>query len=78
MDQKHLGCSREGINSQICLKIGIPKAWVNPSGCVFIFFKNLIFLALARQFQAGNGRLWLQNLIQDRKSSKTQSKLMIF
>ena len=29
-------------------------------------------------FSAGNGRLWQQNLIQERKSSITQLKLMIF
>ena len=33
---------------------------------------------ITTSFSAGNGRLWQQNLIQERKSSITQSKLMIF
>ena len=33
----------EGINSQICLKFGTHKAWVNPWGCLFQFLKICVF-----------------------------------
>ena len=35
-------------------------------------------MEVSMSFSAGNGRLWQQNLMQERKSSITQSKLMIF
>ena len=37
-----LGCSKEGINGQICLKFRAIIAWVSPWG-IFQFLKILIF-----------------------------------
>ena len=38
-----MGHSGEGINSQICLKFGTLKAWVNPWGYFFHFLKICVF-----------------------------------
>ena len=38
-----LGCSREGISGQICVKFGKPIAWVSPCFCFFPVFENFHF-----------------------------------
>ena len=44
----------------------------------FIFFKILIYQIFSTSVSAGNGQLCQQNVIEDRKSFITQSKLTIF
>ena len=49
-----LGCSKEGINGQICLKFGAIIAWVSPWD-IFQFFENFDFWALETRSWTLNG-----------------------